>query len=462
METLSFYLLKSAIWISGFALVYIVFLQNERYFVINRFFLIGGILSAIVLPLITWHYTVEVITEPIEIATGIQQQNVSEAAVESSSFSFQKGLLFLYLVGIMFMIFRLIWKTIPTLRIIQKTKAYRQKGNNIIRSAECQSSFSFISFVFVNPSIDKPEINEIVKHEQEHIRQKHWIDLLLFEILRTMQWFNPIVWFYARLIMQNHEYLADKSVLQNNLNPGIYRAALLNQTFGGSIIPLTNSFNFSFNKKRFNMMNHTIQSPIRKLKLLLILPVFAGIFYAFATPEYQYSNVTETPIIDTVDAKILVGNITWEGNSVYTTDELNKTFNIKSGKIYTQKQIEQHLFYDGSVYDLYFNNGYLFIKIELIYTKKSSGTTDFTFKVREGKQVKIGKVEVLGNNKVSKEEILKVIPIKPGNLFSKAELMQSYRALVETGKFDPDQISPDVRPDMKLGVADIVISVVEK
>ena len=165
MEALSFYLLKSAIWISGFALVYIVFLQNERYFVLNRFFLISGILAAVFLPLLTWHYTVEISAEPIEIATGIQQQNFNEIPFKTSSFSVQKVLLFLYLGGVLCMVFRLVWKTIPTFRIILKTKAFRQKGNNIIRSTECQSSFSFISFVFVNPSIDEPEISEIVKHE---------------------------------------------------------------------------------------------------------------------------------------------------------------------------------------------------------------------------------------------------------------------------------------------------------
>ena len=258
-------------------------------------------------------------------------------------------------------------------------------------------------------------------------------------------------------MMQNHEYLADKSVLQNNLNPGVYRAALLNQTFGGSIIPLTNSFNFSFNKKRFNMMNHTVQSPFRKLKLLFILPVFAAILYAFSTPEYKYNTVTETPIIDTLDTKIFVGNIT----SAYTADELNKVLDIKKGNTYPQKQIDQRL-YDDPVYDLYLNNGYLFFNLDPIPIKKADGTTDFTFRIHEGKQIKVRKVEVQGNNKVSKEDILKIISIKPGDLFSKAKLIQSYWALAGTGKFNPDQISPDLMPHPSLGVVDIVFNVIEK
>ena len=103
-----------------------------------------------------------------------------------------------------------------------------------------------------------------------------------------MHWFNPVSWLYGHLIRQNHEYLADERALQRSSNPTIYRAALLNQMFGGPVISLTNSFNYSLNKKRFNMMKQITYSPFRKLKLLLVLPLIAGVFYAFATPEYKF------------------------------------------------------------------------------------------------------------------------------------------------------------------------------
>lgn len=402
METLASYLLKSVIWLSGFALVYLLFLQNERYFLLNRIFLVGGLLAAIFLPFYTWHYTVGLNTEPAGTIAGMPQQGADEVVVTTNLFSVQKAVLFLYLAGVSFMVFRMLKSTVPVLRVIFNAKVYRYGSIKLIRDAGFPASFSLISYVFVHPSINGPELSEIVKHEEEHIRQKHWIDLLLFEVLRTVQWFNPIVWFYGRLIRQNHEYLADKHALQSSSNPGVYRAALLNQTFGGSIIPLTSSFNFSFNKKRFNMMNPIIQSPLRKLKLLLILPVFAGILYAFAVPEYKNLTVTEAQNDSIQETKIVVGNITWEGNSVYTSDELNQALDIQKGNIYSQKQIDQQLYY-GHVSDLYFNNGYLFFNLESVPTKKADGTTDFTFKIFEGGQYKIRNVEVKGNEKVSQK-----------------------------------------------------------
>ncbi|MDP2889881.1 MAG: carboxypeptidase-like regulatory domain-containing protein, partial [Bacteroidota bacterium] len=291
MEALATYLIKSTVWLTGFALVYALFLRNERFFVLNRIYLISGILISIIFPFFTWHYTVLLPVVPTPEVFEPQIQGIAEA---SEPFPLQNVLLLsFYISGIIYLTFRILRQTLPVFRIIRKSETQHFSSAKLIRTAEYPASFSFFSFVFVNPSIDEIETNEIVNHELEHIRQQHWIDLLLFEILRTVQWFNPAIWLYGHLIRQNHEYLADERALQRSSNPAIYRAALLNQMFGGPVISLANSFNYSLNKKRFNMMKQTISSPIRKLKLLLILPLIAGVFYAFAAPEYKFIQAEE-------------------------------------------------------------------------------------------------------------------------------------------------------------------------
>jgi TonB family protein len=147
--------------------------------------------------------------------------------------------------------------------------------------------FSFFSWVVVNPSLTETETREIMNHEMVHVRQRHWLDLLLTGLLCTLQWFNPVVWIYARFIRQNHEYLADEEALRTTSDPVLYRAALLNQIAGAPVIDLCNSFGYSLNKKRFYMMKNIVTSPARKLRLLLILPVSVMILYAFAEPEYR-------------------------------------------------------------------------------------------------------------------------------------------------------------------------------
>ena len=291
MEALATYLIKSSVWLTGFALVYALFLRNERFFVLNRIYLVSGILASLIFPLLTFRYTVLL---PVVPTVEISEPQVQGIIAVNEPFPTQNVLLLsLYIAGIIYLTYRIIRQTLPVFQIIRKSETQPFSSAKLIRTAEYPASFSFFSFVFVNPSIDETETREIVNHELEHIRQQHWIDLLLFEILRTVQWFNPAIWLYGHLIRQNHEYLADERALQRSSNPAIYRAALLNQMFGGPVISLANSFNYSLNKKRFNMMKQTISSPIRKLRLLLILPLIAGVFYAFATPEYKFENVTE-------------------------------------------------------------------------------------------------------------------------------------------------------------------------
>jgi TonB family protein len=298
METLATYLIKSSVWLTGFALVYALFLRNERFFVLNRIYLVSGILVSIIFPLFTWHYTVVLPVVPTTEVFEPQVQGITEV---SEPFLTQNVLLlFTYISGIAYLIFRILRQTLPVFRIIRKSEIHQHSSAKLIRTTEYPASFSFFSFVFVNPSVSDTETNEIVNHELEHIRQQHWIDLLLFEILRTMQWFNPASWFYGHLIRQNHEYLADERALQRSSNPAIYRAALLNQMFGGPVISLANSFNYSLNKKRFNMMKQITYSPIRKLKLLLVLPLMAGVFYAFATPEYKFVTTENKPTAEQV------------------------------------------------------------------------------------------------------------------------------------------------------------------
>ncbi len=284
MEAFAFYLLKSSVWLTGFALVYFLFLRNERFFSLNRIYLLSGILASMLFPLVTFRYSVILPVVPeVSVLSPIPQGIVET----QPAFSLSEIALFLfYSFGVFFFAWRMFRQTHSVVQIIQRAEIKTVGSVKLIKSAEYPSSFSFFTYVFVNPSTTDAETEEIVNHEWEHIRQQHWFDLLLTELICMVLWFNPVVWLYGRYIRQNHEYLADEQALQRTANPAIYRAALLNQLFGGPVVSLANSFNYSLNKKRFNMMKKTINSPFRKVKILLVLPIVALLFYAFAKPEY--------------------------------------------------------------------------------------------------------------------------------------------------------------------------------
>jgi TonB family protein len=300
MEAFALYLLKSVIWITGFTLIYFLFLRNERYFRLKRYFLVAGILISFIFPLFTFHYQVEIAAPGIDyqgiIPSDSGTMTVVQEIVQNKDFDSRYLLLTLYLSGVLFLVFKAIRNTGILLKTIKKTKIDYRSRAKLVRSTEFKSSFSFFNYVFINPVVDEKELDFIMNHELVHVNQKHWVDLLLVELLRLVQWMNPFVWIYTRLIKQNHEYIADEMVVQQMANPAVYKAVLVNQLFGTQVISLSNSFNYSLNKQRFDMMKKIVTSPYRKMKVFLVLPVIAIIFYAFATPEYNYSSTVDKTI----------------------------------------------------------------------------------------------------------------------------------------------------------------------
>jgi TonB family protein len=286
MEALGLVLLKSAAWLTGFALVYMLVLRNERYFRLNRLYLLTGITASLLFPFYTFHYTV--VIPFIQTGSAVVDELIPVGVVSEEPTL--PVYFWIYLTGFMVVLLRLLFQTWKIIRKL-KESGYEQTGSvKLVRTSEYASSFSFFSFVFVNPSTSASEMEVIMNHEREHIQQRHWLDLLMVELICIVQWFNPFAWIYVHLVRQNHEYLADEQALQRTVDPVIYQAALLNQLLGAPVFSLTNSFSYSLNKKRFNMMKKKIESPFRKMKILAVLPLVAMLFYAFAAPEYQYGN----------------------------------------------------------------------------------------------------------------------------------------------------------------------------
>jgi TonB family protein len=296
MEAFALYLLKSVIWLTGITVVYFLFLRNERFFILKRYYLLAGIVISFIFPLLTFHYNVEQ-SQASSVYEGLAPAQVNylstaaEAGLQDAKhFRPQYILVILYLTGIVFFLYRLLNHLRVLLGNIRKSKIKNQGHVRLIRTSELSGSFSFFNYVFINPSVNENELEIIMKHELVHVNQKHWFDLCLSELLCLFQWINPLAWGYTGLIRQNHEYIADGEALKRMSDHALYKAVLINRLFDSEVISLSDSFNYSLNKKRFEMMKNIVSSPYRKLKVFLVLPLFAIVFYAFAKPEYHYVN----------------------------------------------------------------------------------------------------------------------------------------------------------------------------
>ena len=307
MGTFALWLLKSAAWLTAFAVVYFLLLRNERFFILKRIYLVTGILFSLIVPAFTFRYKVDIpassnmirdLTEPVITLT-------ATAVKSTAHFDFRMIFLLIYVSGIIFLLGRTFGNFRELFMTIRRQGISKRGSVKLVRSPKYRSSFSFFNYVFISPSISEEEATEIMNHEFVHVRQRHWFDLLLVEILRMVQWVNPFAWIYTGFIRLNHEYLADQAALQRSASPANYRAALMNQLFDSPVISLSNSFNYSLNKKRFDMMKQKFISPWRRLKVLCILPVLAVILYAFAKPEYHYAGTKQSqPVLSGIPGGI--------------------------------------------------------------------------------------------------------------------------------------------------------------
>jgi TonB-dependent SusC/RagA subfamily outer membrane receptor len=292
MEAFSLYLLKSAAWISGFGLIYVLFLRKERFFYLKRLYLLTGIVASFVFPFINIHYNVELPGASLAAPETTSYFYVDSEQSVNSGMNWDLVLTAIYISGLLIMLSRLFVQWWKIRKSVMRSEVRDVNNIRLVKTDEYNSSFSFFNYVFINPGVSGDEMREIVNHEIVHVNQKHWLDLLLGEIMRLFQWINPFAWIYTSLIRINHEYLADAAALRRSSDPAVYKAALLNQVFRSPVINLSNSFNYSVTKTRFDMMKNVITSPYRKLRMLLVIPVVAIIFYAFALPEYTYVPVS--------------------------------------------------------------------------------------------------------------------------------------------------------------------------
>lgn len=292
-EAFTSFILKSAIWLSAFGLIYFVTLRNERYFYLNRLFLISGLAASLLFPLFTIRYNVNLMLP--EVPINIEEMQVGQITNNAGPDITWKGILSLIIMaGSSMYLFRLLHQIYEIHRIIRNSPKQKEGRFTIITTPKYHHSFSFFSYIFIPPDISKIEKQEIIRHESEHINQHHWADLLLAETVELLQWFNPLARLYIHMIRQNHEYLADREALNKTPRPAVYKAVLINQISGGDVLRLTHSFNYSLNKKRFAMMKNKSTSGLRQLKPILVIPAIAILFYAFSEPTYNYILPTST------------------------------------------------------------------------------------------------------------------------------------------------------------------------
>ncbi|MDR1222472.1 MAG: hypothetical protein LBL07_06285 [Tannerella sp.] len=282
------YLLKYGIWIALFWSVYWFFFRRETFFGFNRFFLLSGLALSFVLASCQYRYSVILNLPPATFPGNSPVQEAQPGFVANRI----PVVIGIYLAGVLVLLLHNLNGLNKIRNMIRKQSAHRRTSPSVVEVAEIQSSFSFFGYIFMDKSANLSEVERrlILEHETAHVEQRHWMDLLLAQIICILQWFNPFAWLYLQAVKENHEFLADRAVLRRGNSPAVYHAALINCALKTPVFAFTNSFTHYNNKfKRIAMMKKNVSKPAKKLAVLLLVPAFAVFLSAFAKPEYSYS-----------------------------------------------------------------------------------------------------------------------------------------------------------------------------
>ncbi len=291
MNTVFIYIVKVAVYMIAFYFVYSIMLSRDTLYGRNRAFILLSLASALILPLITLQ-TIKPLNIQLfgkflsEVFITANSDPTKVLKSGSSTGSLLQTIFSIYKIGVIVFVIKL---SIDLLNLIVLIVRHKNKGSRIIRFHGFNTSgFSAMGYIFINTRLSPEEAGEIVRHEQNHLKQNHFIDIIFIELVKSFQWFNPVVYLFNRSLRAIHEYQADQECLSSGMPVVNYQSLLLNQVFKSRAFNLTNSFsNPSLIRKRMIMMTKKRTSALASIKMLIVIPVLAIVFLAISASKSE-------------------------------------------------------------------------------------------------------------------------------------------------------------------------------
>ncbi|MDI6047211.1 M56 family metallopeptidase [Flavobacterium yafengii] len=276
---MSDFLIKSTITLFVLLAVYYLFLEKEKIHVFNRFYLLFSLVFSMILPFITIE-VIQEIAQPTVNPANIQIAQGSTLVLEETNY-LAIGLWSLYGLVTLILAIRFISNIIKISSKMKSNTPIDYKNAKLILVPEKTLPHTFLNTIFINETeYNNRQIEaELYTHELTHVSQKHTLDILFIEILKTVFWFNPIFIFYKKAIQLNHEFLADEKVVTSYNNVPFYQSLLLSKANENQTFYLASNLNYLITKKRLLMMTKTTSKTEALLKKAILMPIVATLLF---------------------------------------------------------------------------------------------------------------------------------------------------------------------------------------
>ena len=238
MESFAIYLIKVNVALIVLYAFYKLSFSKDTFFRLRRIMLLLICVTSLIYPLIdfsgwTDEYAIgETITTvynkllpEVLVTTAVP---VATTEVEGTTWQAGTWLWIIYGLGIGMLLLRNLLEVSKIHHSLACSQRYSLKGVPVYQSEDVGEPCSFFHWIFINPmQYSDKEINEILIHEQTHVREFHSLDIILAQLIILLCWFNPFSWLIRSEIRMNHEYLADKQVVTSGYDKKSYQYHLL-------------------------------------------------------------------------------------------------------------------------------------------------------------------------------------------------------------------------------------------
>lgn len=297
MVSFLIYLLKSSFCLTLLYGFYKLLCASTTRFSLNRWVLVGGMLTCLLLPFVSLELEHEPLVQspfilmeewkqPVDVISASASGMVEITQKEADYWGWLVLSMVVYLSGCAFILLQWVVGYIRLFRWISRQEYKECNGFRWVLYDIPVRPFSWGTYIVMN-SQEYEKYSPVRLHEEMHCRYGHCYDNLLIQFILIFHWWNPLVWKLRYELNGVHEFQADEGVLNQGVDIKTYQLLLVRKAVGSRLYSMACGFTHSSLKKRISMMSKRRTSKWVRLRVLLAVPLAAGVVYAFARPEVK-------------------------------------------------------------------------------------------------------------------------------------------------------------------------------
>ena len=268
------YIIKTALVLAMLYVCIMPLLEKETFHRLNRIIILGCLILSFAVPLIHiasgTNPTVAMVRQAVQLPEIMIDGNGSK----QPTWNLADIIISIYTIGVVAIFTMTVVQTASLIQRLRKCEHIADNsGNTIVLTDYAISPFCFFHYIVMRRDDYANNRGFILTHEQEHIRLRHYIDLVVLQVATIIQWFNPFVWLIGKNLKAIHEFEVDEAVLNKGIDATQYQQFLVIKAVGNRLQPFANNLNKESLKRRIIMMNQKKSNRWMMLKALFIIPV---------------------------------------------------------------------------------------------------------------------------------------------------------------------------------------------